>query len=202
MGNYIILGIWGNDVYYKYSLFVLLISILCNCWGLYILMPKEMNTSLWYNIRKSFIQPPMLALIVGMVCGLLNLAQYVPDFLINAFKNAGDCQGPVAMILAGFVIGGYNFKRLLVNKKVYVISFLRLLVIPSAMMIVLKLLGIHKEIMILALIAFATPIGLNTIVYPTAYGGDTKIGASMSMISHVLSVVTIPLMYYIFIVWL
>ena len=84
----------------------------------------------------------------------------------------------------------------------YVASLLRLVVIPAAMMLVLKLLGINDEIMTFALIAFATPLGLNTIVYPAAYGGDTKTGASMAMISHTLSVVTIPLMYLIFIVLL
>ena len=49
---------------------------------------------------------------------------------------------------------------------------------------------------------FVPALGLNTIVYPAAYGGDTKTGASMAMISHVLSVITIPLMYLVFIVWL
>ena len=54
----------------------------------------------------------------------------------------------------------------------------------------------------IALIAFATPLGMNTIVFPASYGGDTKTGASMAMISHVLSVATIPLMYYLFIILL
>ena len=48
----------------------------------------------------------------------------------------------------------------------------------------------------------ATPMGLNTIVFPAAYGGDTETGASMAMISHTLSVVTIPLMYLVFVVLL
>ena len=54
--------------------------------------------------------------------------------------------------------------------------------------------------MILALIAFATPFGLNTIIYPAAYGGETETGASMAMVSHIFAVVTIPLMYLVFIV--
>ena len=137
-----------------------------------------------------------------MAIGLTGLSQYVPDFVIRAFDNAGKCQGPIAMVLAGIVIGGYNFKSLLNNKKVYVASFLRLVVIPAVMMLVLKLIGINDEIMTLALVAFATPLGLNTIVYPAAYGGETKTGASMAMISHTLSVITIPLMYLVFIVLL
>ena len=88
------------------------------------------------------------------------------------------------------------------NQKVYVVTAMRLIVIPAVMMLVLKALGTSEAIMILALIAFATPLGLNTVVYPAAYGGETKTGASMAMISHTLSVITIPLMYLIFIVLL
>ena len=36
---------------------------------------------------------------------------------------------------------------------------------------------------------------MNTIVFPEAYGGDASIGASMTLISHVLCVITIPIMY-------
>ena len=85
-------------------------------------------------------------------------------------------------------------------KKVYVVTFLRLVAIPAILMVILKLFGTSEEIMTLALIAFATPLGLNTIVYPAAYGGDTKTGAAMALISNALGVITIPLMYYIFVV--
>jgi hypothetical protein len=33
--------------------------------------------------------------------------------------NAGACQGPVAMVLAGFVIAGFPLREILFNKKVY-----------------------------------------------------------------------------------
>lgn len=202
MGNFIILGVWGDELFYKYTIFTIMIGILCSSWGLYILIPKDQNVSIWTNLKKGFLAPPVIALVVGIAFGLLNLRKYVPEFIISAFDNAGKCQGPVAMVLAGFVIGGYNFKKLLLNKKVYAVTFLRLIVIPSVIMLVLKALGTSEEIMLLALIAFATPLGLNTIVYPAAYGGETETGASMAMISHTLSVITIPLMYLVFIVLL
>ena len=47
----------------------------------------------------------------------------------------------------------------------------------------------------LAFVATATPLGLNTVVFPEAYGGNPKTGASMAMISHTLCVITIPLLY-------
>lgn len=66
--------------------------------------------------------------------------------------------GPISMILAGLVIGGYKFKSLFLNKKVYVITFLRLIVIPAFMAVILKLLNVSEEIITLLLIAFATPL--------------------------------------------
>lgn len=202
MGNFIILGVWGNDFYYQYSLFVFALSVLCNSWGLYVLIPKGQNESLGQNLKKGLLTPPMIAIVVGMVLGLLDLTQYIPAFILSALDSAADCQGPIAMVLAGFVIGGYNLKELVWNKKVYAVTFLRLVGIPAIIMLVLKVLGTSDDIMTLALIAFATPIGLNTIVFPAAYGGDTKTGASMAMISHTFSVITIPLMYLLFIVLL
>ncbi len=202
MGNFIALGVWGNEFLYKYMMFTFIVGVLCSSWGLYILVPKDENVSFLKNLKKGLLTPPLIALVTGMAFGILNLRQYVPEFLLTVFSNAGSCQGPVAMVLAGFVIGGYNFKELITNKKVYFATALRLVVIPAVMMIALKLLGTNEEIMTLALICFATPLGLNTIVYPAAFGGETKTGASMAMISHTLSVATIPLMYLIFIVLL
>lgn len=202
MGNFLALSVWGSDAFYQYSLFSLLINILCYSWGMYILIPKDQNAGIFKNLKKGLTAPPILALILGILLGLLDLSQYVPAFITSGLDQAGKCMGPVAMILAGVVIGGYDFKSLLTNKKVYIATALRLLVIPTVMLLILKLLNVGDTVMTLALIAFATPLGMNTIVYPAAYGGDTKTGASMAMISHVLSVATIPLMYLLFVVLL
>ena len=202
MGNFIVLGIWGDEFFYKYLMFTLFMSILCNSWGLYVLIPKEQNSSFGKNLKKGLLSPPIIGVLTGMILGLLGVREYIPSFLMRALEEASKCQGPVAMVLAGVVIGGYRIKNLITNKKVYLASFLRLIVIPAVLMIILKVAGMNKELMTLALIAVATPLGLNTIVYPATYGGDTETGASMATLSHTFSVITIPLMYLVFVVLL
>ena len=199
MGNFIILGVFGSEMFFKYQMFGLIPNILCSSYGLYILIPKDKNAGLLHNLKKGLLAPPVLALAVGVTAGLLGLAKYIPDFLLSLFEKGGACQGPVAMILAGVVIAGYNLRKILLNKKVYVASFVRLVGIPGVILLVLHAIGASEVMMTLALVYFGTPLGLNSIVYPATYGGDTETGASMASISHTLSVLTIPLMYYLFI---
>ena len=202
MGNFIVLGIWGSEMFFKYSMFTLCIAFACSSWGLLILIPKEKAGRQTFKdiMKRVFITPPIIALVVGLLAGLCNVKQYVPDFVISVLSDASNCMGPVAMLLAGVVIGGYDLKELLTYKNVYAATLMRLIVIPACFVLMLRLIGTNKEIITLAMIAFATPLGLNTIVYPAAYGGDVKTGASMTVISHTLSVITIPLMYLIFVV--
>ena len=199
MGNFIILGVFGEETFFRYQIFGLVVSILCYSYGLYLLIPKDRNDGLWRNIRKSLTAPPILALVLGMAIGLLDLSRFLPPFLVTMMNNAGMCQGPVAMVLAGFVIAGFPLKEILINKKVYVATLVRMIAIPGVICLVLHALGTSKEIMTLALIFFGTPLGLNSIVYPETYGGDVKTGAAMASVSHALSVVIIPLMYLLLI---
>ena len=197
MGNFLVLGVWGSEALFKYTMFTFPLSVFCYGWGIPQLIPKEGQG--FKATVKRILNPPMLGMIFGVIFGLLGVGKYMPDFLSKALDSAGDCMGPVAMILAGFVVGGYEIKSLLSDKKVYAATFLRLIVIPVAITLLMKAINAPLECTLFALIGFATPLGLNTIVYPAAFGTDTKPGAAMAMISHTLSVITIPLMYLLFI---
>lgn len=196
MGNAVVLGILGDKGLFGYLLFTLPLNIMVYTWGIIILIPKGKGSK---NPIKNLLNPIVIALAFGLAAGLLNIKRFLPDFLTITISSAKNCMGPIAMMLTGFVIGGYKIKTLLTKKRIYLAAALRLIVIPAVMLIIIKLLGASKEIMTLALFAYATPLGLNTIVFPAAYGGDTRTGASMAMISHVLCIITIPIMYLIFI---
>jgi predicted permease len=199
VGSFLMLGVFGSGELFKYQMFSIGLNVVVYSWGLYILIPKDKNCK---NPLKYLINPLMFAVVFGILAGLLNLRNYIPEFLTSSLSNASNCMGPVAMVIAGIVIAGFDFKSLLSSKKVYIATLLRLIVIPSIMVLGLMALGTNKEIITLVLFAFAAPLGLNTVVYPSAYGGDSKTGASMALISHTLSVITIPIMYFIFVVLL
>ena len=36
------------------------------------------------------------------------------------------------------------------------------------------------------------PLGMNTIIFPAAYGGDLTTGASMAVISNIVGLISVP----------
>lgn len=113
--------------------------------------------------------------------------------------------GPCAMLLAGITIARFNLFEMLKNKKVYIATALRLFVFPLisvALLFGLKELAnalfslqIGNYVLYLGFFATGSALGLNTVVFPEAYGGDPRTGASMALISHTFCVISIPLLY-------
>ncbi len=191
MGNAIVPAILGPEMLYNYMLFILPLNIAVYTGGVIILIPQGQGK----NILKSLLNPIFISIIVGALLGLTGAGKYIPDFITGTIGNLSSCMGPLAMILTGFVVADYDILKLIKNTKVYIASFLRLIVLPALFIAVLILLKADKTAVTMAFFAFGTPLGLNTVVFPAAYGGDTSTGASMAMISHTLCIVTIPLMY-------
>ena len=144
---------------------------------------------------KCLLNPIIISILFSMIVGLSGLGKHLPAFLNTAIADCSACQGPLAMILTGFIIGGYRIPEILKNGKVYLATLLRLIVLPLLFILGLRFFGAGEVSLRMTLFAFATPLGLNTVVFPAAYGGETKTGASMALVSHTLCLVTIPLMY-------
>ena len=62
-------------------------------------------------------------------------------------------------------------------------------------LVVLKVSGTSQMIFILTTLNFACPCGVNVVVYPAAFGQDTRPGAGVVLVSSMLAVFTIPLLY-------
>lgn len=192
MGNAIVPLILGEEMLYPYLLFTLPLTAGIYTWGMTMLIPRTEGKR---SFLKNLINPGTVSVVVGLLLGMLGVGRYMPAFVTTTLGSLSACMGPVAMVLTGFVIGSYELKTLMKKPAVYVASLLRLLVLPALFVGTLLLLRVESTTVVMCLFAFATPLGLNTVVFPAAYGGDTSTGASMAMISHTLCVVTIPLMY-------
>lgn len=193
MGNAVVLGVFGEEILFDYMIFTLPLNLYVYSIGTASLIPNQKGSKISI---KAFVNPIFISLILGAICGLCEIP--LPKFVTSAISSAGACMSPIAMLLTGFVVGGYSLKKLASDKKVYLASLIRLIILPTIFMLILLAFKTDKAIIRAALCATAMPLGLNTVVFPAAYGGDTTPGASMALISHLISIVTIPVMFTVF----
>lgn len=196
MGNAVVLGIFGEDTLFDYMIFTLPLCLYVYSFGTASLIPKKENESNKFSF-KVFLNPICMSMLFGTIAGLIGVP--LPKFLVTAISSAGACMSPLAMILTGFVVANFSIKTLAKVKRIYLASILRLIVLPIIFVLVLKLFKTDSTVIMLTLCATAMPLGLNTVVFPAAYGGDTTPGASMALISHLMSIITIPIMFTLFI---
>ena len=149
---------------------------------------------------RGLLNPTLISLVIGILFGVSGLFTYMPDGLhgtvMGVLDNASVCMGPVSMILTGIVISGFKLADVLTDKKAYLISVVRLVIIPLAVGGALMLAGLNA-IIPYAVLLYAMPCGLNTVVFVKNAGGDPRYGARLALISSVLVCLTAPLVSFI-----
>lgn len=196
MGNAVVKALFP-EVFMEYLIFVLPFWFFIYIWGVpSLLISSENSNEKFVSKLKNLINPMFIAMFVGMIIGLLDIK--MPSFIDSAVTTLGDCMSPIAMLLTGITIAKIDLRKTFKNISVYTVSVIRLLIIPLASVGILALLPLSYELALCTVCSLAMPLGLNTIVVPSAYGKDTSVAAGMALISHLLSCLTIPLVFMIF----
>lgn len=84
-----------------------------------------------FRIVEIFRNPVSLASILAII--LFVIPWRMPAFLSDTFKLIGDMTVPLSMMIMGSMLAGVKIKKLVTDKKAYVVSALRLIIIPAVM---------------------------------------------------------------------
>ena len=137
-----------------------------------------------------------IAMLIGMVVGIFAIP--LPSFVGSAVSSLGSCMSPIAMLLTGMTIAKINLKETFKNLSIYAVSIIKLIIMPLIAIALLCVVKLPYELALCTVCVLAMPLGLNTVVVPSAYGKDTSVAAGMALISHLLSCITIPVIFMIF----
>lgn len=188
MGYALARGIFGGEALLDVMMFGIPLTLYTYTLGYCMLTGGKISA-------KKLINPPNIGMVLGAIVGMSGFA--LPNLATDLLNNAVACMGPISMLLTGMVISEYDMKQMLTNKPVYVMTALRLLVIPISVCGLLRLLGLEFAVLP-AMTLLCASCGLNTIVFPKIAGKDCSTGAALACVSSLLCSVTIPLCFWIF----
>ena len=145
---------------------------------------------------KKLIQAPF---VIAILAGLVLFATQIPlpDVIVNCITTLAGLNTPLAMFTVGVFLAQTDFWKMFRKKELYLVSAVRLLLVPAVSLLLLSLLPADMAAMkMVLLIAVSCPVGSNVAVYAQLHGKNYPYAVETVIISTMLSILTIPLVIH------
>ncbi|WP_152655932.1 AEC family transporter [Oceanobacillus sp. CFH 90083] len=196
IGMVIILQLFGQEGILLASVFNLIYYVLMWTYAIYIMNPGMLPDSKAVFILKN---PGFLATVFGFI--LFIFPVQIPAFIMEPVATIGQMTVPLSMIMIGMMISTITFSDVITYMKdifVYIAVISRLFIYPILFFLPLLLFHLPFEWFMIACLLSATPSPATISMYAQVYGGDAEFSAVVVFFSTLLSAVSIPLVYLLF----
>lgn len=155
-----------------------------------------------YDWRKIVLNINMISIVIGVVLFLTKI--HLPADINNTLSSVGSMIGPASMIVTGMLFAGMDLKQIFASKRVYFITFLRLIVVPVITLILIKfshlaaLSSNGPKIMLIVFLAIITPSASTVTQMCQVYGNDSQYASAINVVTTLLAIITMPLMVMLF----
>ncbi|MEK4299779.1 AEC family transporter [Oceanobacillus sp. FSL W8-0428] len=196
IGMVIILQLFGQEGILLASVFNLIYYVLMWTYAIYIMNPGMLPDSKAVFILKN---PGFLATVFGFI--LFIFPVQIPAFIMEPIATIGQMTVPLSMIMIGMMISTITFSDVIAYMKdifVYIAVISRLFIYPILFFLPLLLFHLPFEWFMIACLLSATPSPATISMYAQVYGGDVEFSAVVVFFSTLLSAISIPLVYLLF----
>lgn len=139
------------------------------------------------SMGEIFKLPPFLAFLVGVAFHGI----FIPPFLRESINRLADATVPLTMLAIGLSLSGTHLLRN--TWPLLVASATKLLVLPLAMLLLLRLYplpDLYRRVMVLE---SATPTLMSSYVLASIYHLDTEFSSSVILVTTLIAFLTLPL---------
>ena len=192
IGFPIVQAIYGEQAIFYMNILNIPFTLLIFTYGIRILHDQNTTAGTAFNSREIFSP--------GLIAGVLSLLIYffripIPDMAANALGFIGGMTTPLSMVVIGSIIAGFQFRELFSDAKLYVLSFIKLLLIPLIGFFVIRLVFQDKMLVGIITLSLAMPSGSLCAMVSQQYGNRSQADTAALgvFITTVFSMVTIPL---------
>ena len=155
-----------------------------------------------YDWRKIVLNINMISIAIGIVLFLTRI--HLPEDINSTLSAVGGMIGPASMIVTGMLFAGMDFKQISASKRVYFVTFLRLIVVPAIALVLIKfsylasLSSNGPKIMLIVFLAIITPSASTVTQMCQVYGNDSQYASAINVVTTLLAIITMPLMVMLF----
>ena len=154
-----------------------------------------------FNVKELLKNVNVIASIIGILMFALKIQ--LPSLITETMDSMSATIAPISMIVAGMLIAGMDVKDCLKNQRLYIITFLKMIVFPCFALILLKFTNLSSMakngdmILLISLLASVAPTAASVTQIAQIYDADSEYASAYYFITTMLCILTMP-----FFVWM
>lgn len=138
---------------------------------------------------------PLVAALLSLVIFVLHIR--MPRVVTEFFGTVSAGTVPVSMLVIGATLGPVSLKEAFLNKKLYLLCLIRLIVTPVLIYLLFRPFVQNEVLLLSAVVTAACPAGTLCTPVSIQYGYDPKYTSECIMLTTVLSMLTLPALLYV-----
>lgn len=186
IGIPVLATIFGEEAIFFGAIYIIPYRVLIMTLGV-----KMMDSRIRKFNYKELLNPGMAATVIGLFLFFTQIK--LTDFINQPLEIVGGLTTPLAMLFIGASMIDLKFEKIFVNKRMYIISFIRLLAIPIILLIEIKGFVTNEIARGVPVIIHAMPVATLCTIFAKEYDNNVDLASSGVFMTTLLSMVTIPI---------
>jgi len=192
MGYPVMYELAGEKGAFYAAIYNLAFNVLTWTLGVYI-MSRHKDEASGQTMKERLvhvINPSLIAVILGFTCFLFSIK--IPSLLLDTFKSVGGATTPLSMMFIGIILAEIKVKDIFSDVSIFLITGIRLLVLPLLTLLVLSTLGFEGLLLQVPVVLSAMPASANSAIVASRYGNDYRLASKLIFVTTLLCIITIP----------
>jgi len=195
MGFPLLRAIFGDVGVFWGSFYVIVFNLVCWTYGQFIL--SRADSSVKIKPLNIFINFGTVPCVLGLLLYVLRVGDILPAKALEAMDYLGSICTPLSMLVVGGLLATVPLGRLFTEPKIYLLSAVKLLVLPLVSSVLLALLGFSKEMAMFGAVMASLPTAANTAILAESYDINPSYAAHTVGVATLFSVGTIPVSLFL-----
>ena len=159
---------------------------------------KVISREASYDWKKIVLNLNIISIFVGILLFFTGIR--LPALVNNTLHSVGSMVGPASMIVTGMLFAGMDFRQIFANKRIYFVTFLRLIAVPLMALVLLKISHLADlsadgpTLILIVFLAVITPFVSTVTQMCQVYGNDSRYASAINVVTTLASIVTMPLL--------
>lgn len=194
MGFPVLGALLGSEAIFYVAIYNIIFNILVYTLGIKFLESGK-NQKNAFNI-KQLMNPGIIASLIGLIIFFGGIT--LPTIVLGTIDSIASICTPLSMLVIGAMLSQMSIKEVFAERKIYILSFIRLILLPFMIFILTKYIFKLQDdwLIIIPVVVAGMPVASNAAMMASTYESDARFASQVVMITTLISCISIPALIY------